>query len=110
MADMNRKARYNSSELWPQLNALVEKVNAYVNDYHAPAMKKLRLFKQDMIESIEKGNCEFIRNCIELNIHHSTYPEVFLCHSQRIQNLCVNLVIFQINEIHLLSDLLKRCL
>ena len=37
-----------------------------------------------------------------------TYPEVLLRHSERVEHLGVDLLVLEIDEIHLLADLLQR--
>ena len=36
-----------------------------------------------------------------------TYPEVFLCDGERVEHFGVNLFVFEINQVHLLADLLQ---
>ena len=36
-----------------------------------------------------------------------THPEVFLCDGERVEHLGVNLIVLQVDQVHLLTDLLQ---
>ena len=44
------------------------------------------------------------------NQAQNTHPEVLLCDGQRVEYLGIDLVILQVDKVHLLSDLLESSL